>query len=114
LAKLKRKRLRDFISKAARSLNMIWTTKSFLSNPIKTSAKIALKKAESLGNYRKIKGVYRNRVQYLNPRNKRWVIIDTNRRKIIRVKKTPGPAKNIRKITRKPQKRSGKRSSRGK
>lgn len=101
MARIRRKIWRDVIAKVARTMKTGLTIHGFVRNPIGTSIKVALNKAEKLDVYRKLRGMYRNRVQYLNPRTKRWVIKDAKTGKIIRVKKTPGPAKNTRKVIRK-------------
>jgi len=104
MARIRRKIWRDIIAKAARATKAALTIQGFVKNPINTSIKVALNKATSLDKYRKLRGMYRNRVQYLNPRTKRWIIKDTRTGKIVWVKKTPGPAKNIRKVIKKRRK----------
>ena len=77
MARIRRKIWRDIIAKVARTVKTGLTIHSFVKNPVNASINKALDKAAKLDNYRKLKGMYRNRVQYLNPRTKRWVIKDT-------------------------------------
>jgi len=101
LARRRRKPLRDMVARAARGVKAALIVKSFVQNPVMSGAKMVINKAAKLDNYRKIVGPYRNRVQYLNPRTKRWIVKDRKTGRIIRVSKGPKPFKNIRKVLRK-------------
>jgi hypothetical protein len=37
----------------------------------------------------------KNRVQLLNPRSKRYVLVDTKTGQVLRTKRTPGPYRNV-------------------
>jgi hypothetical protein len=39
--------------------------------------------------------VKKNLVQLLNPRSKRYVLVDTSTGQVLRTKRTPGPYKNV-------------------
>lgn len=45
----------------------------------------------------KLRGAISKRMQVLNPVTKRYVLIDTDRGRIVKNKKSPGPYKNVRK-----------------
>lgn len=101
MAKRKRKPLRDLTARIARVVKAVLTMKSFMQNPVGKGAEMIIDKATRLDNHRKLKGAYRNRVQYLNPRIKRWVVKDMKTGRFVRVKRDSKPFKNIRKALRK-------------
>ena len=91
-------RYKKAIKKSCDSLSSFRTVKKIVKNPVKTLINTLIDKGSNINTKRKQKGYYKNRKQILNPKTKRWVVIDTKLNKSLRQGRRKGiPYNNIRK-----------------
>ena len=100
MTRVRRKPIRDAAGILGKIIKTACSVHTTLKNPVKYIASKIGDKLIKYGTYRKRVGMVRGRAQAYNPRIGRWVKFDTTggQWRIISVKKTPGPYKNIRKV----------------
>jgi len=100
MGKLRSKRersLRRNIALAGRTTDRALEIESAITNLPKYLLHRAAKKAAKADEVQMVRGIMRNRTQFLNPETRRWSVVDTKTGKILRTKKSHSPFKRIRK-----------------